>query len=343
MLLELGRWLNAPADMLWLGKVCLAGPGLFTATSVALLGCLIRDFYKRLPEAIRTLEVLALSTALFTIYTSYLPSNLAPSPVYDANLMVADGACGCQPAFLITAALFKSQIITSLMIVIYGYLPTWLLLSQTLTYRQSERHKERQASYIPALAFAVIALLGTLGYKFFPAIGTEAFCGSAIFPNGPVPPLPADPQPVMAPGYLSRNAMPSLHLSFIIGALLPMFALKRRWWVTYLVLTIGTLLSAFQVGHHWLCDFVVALPFVTACLGIAAYRQRLGVRLLAIIGGLLASFGLMAMLKYQIQFVIHNTVVFWCLALTLDLLSIGSLWSLASSRFAKLKESISQS
>lgn len=335
LILEAWRWMHAEPGTTFLGNVCLMGPMLFLATTLGLIVCLIRDFTRRSPEAMRTVEVFTLSTALIAVlYCSYLPTSSNSAPVYDPLLMAADGTWGCQPAFLISAALSKIPWLTSTMIFIYVFLPTWMLISQTLVYKHTAEHPWL-APYVPAFAFAVIAILGVSAYQFYPAIGTQAYCGTAIYPDGPIPTLPEHPQAVMAPCSIVRNAMPSLHLSNIICCLLPLFSLKRRYWILYAVLTIGTLLSAFQVGNHWMCDFVVALPFVAGCIATVASRMVARLRWTIALGGLTYSLVLMSILKYNIEFVLQHTGAFWTIALSGDVLALLAFWALVSPRFAQ--------
>ena len=115
---------------------------------------------------------------------------------------------------------------------------------------------------IPAMAaFLVTAPIGVIFYNLFPALGPTYIFG----PRFPWNPLTIDQaarlllEPILVAGY--RNAMPSLHIAWVLLA----------WWFSRglsvwersiaMVFVVFTALATLGSGEHYFIDLVVGFPF----------------------------------------------------------------------------------
>lgn len=219
--------------------------------------------------------------------------------VYDGRLLGSDYALfGFHPTFGICSFLRHNIACDILMNFTYDFLAMWLLLSQVLVYMQGKiRPNGKLVRFFPALTFVVVYYLGLHGYFYLPAVGTQAFCGSAVFPDGIAPDPLSVLNPVAAPALLPRNCMPSLHLTWIMCAAVSVCNFGRKYLYIGVSLVALTLLSAISVGCHWISDFLVALPFTVLCLALTCLALPWLTRLVAIVWGAGASWGLMVAIK----------------------------------------------
>ncbi|MDO5296133.1 MAG: phosphatase PAP2 family protein [bacterium] len=259
---------------------------------------------------IKYLEIIGLGLCMPCVYTlsGGLIGLRGERYVYDGMLLTADSLTGTQPAFIITEFLRTFPVINLFMTIVYDYLGMWMLLSQVLVYLYERNNADSKPylAFFPVLTYAAVVLLGMHCYVYFPAVGTEYFCGTAVFPHGPYPKYSLDclPKPVAAPPFLARNAMPSLHLSWIICAYLGICRIKKSYAYVGLFFVVLTLLSAFSIGCHWLTDFIVALPFTVLCASLTHLRLKFPYRLGMMLWGGGVSFIFMYFLKHHIDLVI---------------------------------------
>ncbi len=309
----------------WRAQVFHLGIGCFYVCLLAAMWrCVVHIARSESNEAVRCLEFLSLGLTLpilFLFNTGRRPEE--SSLVYDGLLLAADGLTGTQPSFVISAFLRSNDVLNAFMYFIYFYIAMWMLLAQLLAYlcQRGEISGAGQPLNIPAFTFITATLLGVLTYLYFPAVGTESFCGTGVFPNGPWPDCQSHLEPVMAPGCLPRNAMPSLHLTWILCAYFSVRPLKRKYGFIWLVLSLLTLLSAFSVGCHWTADFVVALPFTAMIMGLTFHRASTFWRLIAVGAGAVASYGIMYAIKEHIQLLLAHPSI--CVGLAVAI-AIGS-------------------
>ncbi len=280
-------------------------------------------------EMVHVAEVFACCLAMPVFYASGETLVVKDSKVYDAMLMAADSMFGTQISFWTTRYLNATLAGRLFGYIAYFYLAFFMLMAQMVVYKRSRPEESHlpQPTVVPAWLYIVTALLGVWCYQIYPAVGTENFCGTGIFPNGPIPEINFIPQAKDAPLFLPRNAMPSLHLTWILCAFFSVCRLKKSYcqiwgWAAFCVW-----LSAFSIGKHWLSDFIVALPFTTMCMGITCTGASWARRLTATIIGGLCCFGLMLLYKYHILWVMDHRFLYLALVAAID---IGS-WQLSLS------------
>src|SRR5216683_982062 len=125
---------------------------------------------------------------------------------------------------------------------------------------------------IPAMAaFLVTAPVGVIFYNLFPALGPMYIFG----PRFPWNPLTIDQaarlllEPILVAGY--RNAMPSLHIAWVLLA----------WWFSRglsvwersiaMVFVVFTALATLGSGEHYFIDLVVGFPFALFVYALCAF------------------------------------------------------------------------
>jgi len=125
---------------------------------------------------------------------------------------------------------------------------------------------------IPAIvAFLVTAPVGIIFYNLFPALGPTYIFG----PRFPWNPLTIDQaahlqlEPMLAAGF--RNAMPSLHIAWVLLA----------WWFSRglsvwergiaMVFVVFTVFATLGSGEHYFIDLVVGFPFALFVYSLCAF------------------------------------------------------------------------
>ncbi len=232
------------------------GPGFVCL--VAGLGRAMRG-----PDRHRAEEALALGSAMpgLLVFAPFVHSAVSShNPwVCDFIAYTVDGLLGVQPSFLVSRVAMATRPLRVLLYGVYFQLPLWMALAQALAWRHPDRARSR-----PFLAYALIAVWGVWLYGFFPVVGVKVLCGEA-FPFGDWPVLRDPLRLVQAPLEFARNGMPSLHLSWILAAWWALQGWGRRVRLAGALLVLLTAISTFSVGHHFLIDLVIAVPFTAAC------------------------------------------------------------------------------
>jgi hypothetical protein len=184
------------------------------------------------------------------------------------------------------------------------------------------------------LAFLITGPLGILFYNLFPACGPRALFQQGFpfhtFPMAAAPRLQLESIVVAGP----RNAIPSLHMAWVLLAW--WYSRGLSWWerliaLTFLVLTVFATLGT---GEHWLVDLIVAFPFALFIQAVAAFSvpRKDGRRLAALLFGLLGTIGWLVMLRYGARFFWTSPAISWTL--------IAATVALTIIRQTKLEQSV---
>lgn len=279
------------------------GPGL-----VAIGACLFR-FLQRGPDRERAEQALSLAIALpgMLVFGLFLRSLLSAESllVYDYITYAFDGMFGFQPSFLIARLGGSWKPLRILLYIVYFHLPLWMSLAQILVFKHPERAWNR-----PVLAYLMVAAMGSFLYAYLPAVGIKVMCGEA-FPNGPWPPVPDPVRLVEAPLYFPRNAMPSLHLAWILTAFWALRRFDSRIRTVGGLLVFLTILSTFNVGHHYLIDLIIAVPFTLCCHGISTFSHpgRNQLRTISILYGGTATMAWLSIMRYTPNLALDNPLL----------------------------------
>ena len=307
------------------GQIVCVGPGLLAASIFSMLFCTAERLYRQDYQQVeKNLEVLGLAVAmpLFLAFNGFVGSK--ETKVYDAYIYALDSIWGTQPSFLITRVLRQSQWLHLTMYFIYMYLPIWMLLAQVFIYKDNERvGLAHNKNLIPALSFILIAVTGAYLYKFFPAVGIEAYCGTRLFPYGQWPAADLNPMTVEAPPFLPRNCMPSLHMAWIIASFVSVYRAKPIYKIIGAVLVALTALSTFSIGSHYISDLIISLHFCLAIMAITMMEAPTGIRVGSAIFGTLATFGWMYLFKHHMTALLHCHITTAILLIATDMIALG--------------------
>jgi hypothetical protein len=203
----------------------------------------------------------------------------------------------------------------------------WLLVSGTIAYVglalpislvYAGRLVRNQRKAFPAmLAFLITGPVGVLFYNLFPACGPRYLLGMN-FPAHPFPlALARTLLPVLEPITIQgpRNAMPSLHMAWMLLA----------WWYSrglslweraivfaFLALTVVATLGT---GEHWFADLIVAFPFALLIQATCAYTLSWKDvhRLTAFFFGLFVTLAWLVTLRFGAGFFWTSPVIPWAL------------------------------
>jgi hypothetical protein len=220
---------------------------------------------------------------------------------FDLFLVSFDSSLRVQFSFLMGQAFWTWPWLRFFCLVIYIALP----LPLALVYAAHLRGKKENA-FAVMLAFLVTGPLGVLCYNMVPAIGPAHLFGPA-FPFHPLPTADAmriHVIPILTTG--PRNAMPSLHLAWVLLVWWNSRGLAR--WIRAIAMTfvILTAMATIGTGEHYFVDLVVAFPFSLMVQALCTYSLpfRSGERKTAFLFGTFVTLIWLALLSF-------STVIFW--------------------------------
>jgi len=185
--------------------------------------------------------------------------------------------------------------------VIYISLP----LPLALVYAAQLRRR-KEIAFQTMLAFLLTGPLGVFFYNVLPACGPVHLFGQA-FPWHPLP-LAAAAQMNVVPVLLkgARNAIPSLHMTWVLLVWWNSRGLPR--WVRTIaaVFVVFTTMATLGTGEHYLVDLVVAFPFSLLVQAVCCYSLpfHAGGRRTAFLFGIFATLAWLGLLSF-------STWLFW--------------------------------
>jgi len=241
----------------------------------------------------------------------YYAEQLQPNTL-DLYLISFDGSLGFQPSFLVGKYYWGFPWLRHVALLAYLGLP----LALALTYVENlTRRRERAASV--GMGMFYLGLVGIFAYNLFPATGPVHVFGG-LFPGHPLGTEQARTLPLSSiPVTGSRNAIPSLHMAWIlwcwwwVRGLQPWLKAIILWFVLFTVVaTLGT-------GEHYLIDLVVALPFtLMICAAFTpAVPWRNADRLTALIAGLVGTLLWFVLLRHTPRLFWISPAVPWAMVL----------------------------
>ncbi|HZP63689.1 MAG TPA: phosphatase PAP2 family protein [Terriglobales bacterium] len=244
------QWINVAS-----GILALAGLGAFS-----MMG--LRWLWSGSRERHRTYTLFAPSAALVFFVLSAQRAlslaNLLYPKTYDLYLYVMDGSFGFQPSFLAARAMAASSILRIAGAITYVSLP----FVMALVYALRQPREAERPSWDMITLFLLAGLGGWALYNIVPATG-PGYVFRPDFPLHSLPyrslhrlvleQIPVNPQ-------IPRNAIPSLHMAWVVLLLWNAKGLGRSLKV-FLALYAGlTVLSTMGTGEHYFVDLVAALP-----------------------------------------------------------------------------------
>jgi len=232
---------------------------------------------------------------------------------FDVFLYSFDSSLRVQISFLVGQFLWKFLWVRAAALAIYIALP----LPLALVYAsQLRRHKEKALTVM--LAFLATGPIGVFFYNMLPACGPVHLFGAA-FPMHPLSTVQAmslNIVPVLIDG--ARNAIPSLHMTWVLLVWWNSRGLAR--WVRTIaaVFVAFTVLATLGTGEHYFIDLVVAFPFSLMVQALCSYTMpfREGERRSAFLFGTLATLVWLALLSFAIKAFWVSPLVPWVMVVT---------------------------
>jgi hypothetical protein len=235
---------------------------------------------------------LLLSFSDWTGSTSLLLIGEAHPKVLDLYLYKFDCSLGFLPSFLVGQFLLHRHWLFYLSIAFYLALPVPL----ALVYGQQLKAKGRAA--LPLFyAFLIAGPAGIVCYNILPALGpVHVFANFPAYPSSVEAMRSIVPSALRLPG--GRNAIPSLHLAWVLLAWWG--ARGLRLWVRLVALAfvVFTILATMGTGEHYFVDLVVACPFALAIHAAFAQSAPGQVRKSAALAGICLTLAWMAALSF---------------------------------------------
>lgn len=317
------KWLDAAlvaAGTLAMAAICFGWlhftPALMAWFSFAGLSSFLVMAVRAVWEKERRLLLYTFVPAFLFVASDYFASNMldwtnaAHPRTLDEYLLMFDASLRVQPSFLAGRAyeLWPWLHNTSLIAYVALAVPIAVVYGGRL-------RRDLEKAFPAMLAFLITGPLGILFYNIFPAAGPHNLFGHRF----PFEPLPYDRiahiilEPVAIAG--PRNAMPSLHLTWVLLA----------WWysrklspfervIAFLFLGL-TAFATLGTGEHWFADLVVAVPFALMIQALCAYQLpiRDARRRTAFLFGLLATLTWLVLFRYATRLFWTSPIVPWSL------------------------------
>jgi hypothetical protein len=283
-------------------------------SSLAVLGT--RTIWARKQDL--TLFLYAFLPAVLFVASEYMASTLLDyteilhPKTFDLFLYSVDSSLRVQFSFLLGQVFTRYQWIRFAGLLFYIALP----LPLALVYAAHLRLKSKNAFPI-MLAFLVTGPMGVLFYNMVPATGPVHIFGQG-FPWHPLSTSQAmhlvlETIPLKGP----RNAIPSLHMAWVLLIWWNSKGLSRWIRVIALAFAIFTVLATLGTGEHYFVDLVVAFPFALMVQALCLYPLpfKSGSRRAAFLFGTFVSLAWMALISFATPFFWISPVIPWAMVI----------------------------
>ncbi len=229
---------------------------------------------------------------------------------FDLFLYSFDCSLRVQFSFLMGQIFWKWQWVRFVCLIIYIALP----LPLALVYAAQLRRKKENALAV-MLAFLLTGPLGVLFYNMLPACGPAHVFGAG-FPWHPLSTAEAmrmNVVPVLLKG--ARNAIPSLHMAWVLLVWWNSKGLARWVRAIALIFLVLTAMATLGTGEHYFIDLVVAFPFALMVQALCSYSLpfRGGARRSAFLFGTFVTLIWLALLSFTTKFFWSSPVVPWAM------------------------------
>jgi hypothetical protein len=297
----------------------------------------------------RTLLLYAFLPSVLFVASEYMASTLldfteALHPkTFDLYLYSFDCSLRLQFSFLIGQIFSRYVWFRFAGLLFYIALPIPL----ALVYAAQLRRKHKSAFPV-MLAFLVTGPLGVLFYNIVPATGPVHVFG----PDFPWHPLLTSQAIHLVletiPVKGARNAIPSLHMAWVLLIWWNSKGLAR--WIRGIALAfvVFTVLATLGTGEHYFVDLVVAFPFALMVQSLCLYPLpfKFGPRRAAFLFGTFASLAWMALVSFAIPFFWVSPVIPWLMVVATISVSTLLMHRLQNAEFRNEKvewETVSES
>ena len=229
----------------------------------------------------------------------------------DLYLYAFEGTLHLQPSKILATAFAQWPILAVVSWVLYLAAPVPMALVYA---EQFVRVKKRALPILLAILYS--SFLGFVFYNVFPACGPK-YLLQAGFPEHMLTyeqlgRMYLEPVAILGP----RNAMPSLHLTWVLLAWFYSRGGNRWTRAVLMVFVIFTVIATLGTGEHYTIDLIVACPFLllVQCVFAFGLRWNSPARIRAFVVGLVATFGWMTGLRWGTNVFRASPIVPWILA-----------------------------
>ena len=309
-----GLVIRFPHDHNWInsGSGILAGFGL---GAFLMLGW--RWLWSESAERQKTYAVLAPAAALVCFVLSAQRAlslaNLLYPKTFDLYLYLFDGSFGFQPSFLAGRAMAASSVLRFAASLTYISLP----FVMALVYALRQPKGTGRPSWDIITLFLLAGLGGWALYNIVPATG-PAYVFGMDFPWRSLPynslhRLLLEQVPVSAD--IPRNAIPSLHLAWVVLLYWNTKGLSRAlriFMAAYLALTV---VSTLGTGEHYFVDLVAGIPFAFFVQSVVSpgHKPEASKRAIAAATGLALTLGWLLLVRFGARWMLISAALPWSL------------------------------
>lgn len=269
-----GLVVRSPRDHSWIN----AGSGilaLFGLGGFCILG--LRWLWSEASERRKAYAMFAPAASLvffvFSAQRALSLANLLYPKTFDLYLYAFDGSFGFQPSFLAGRAMAASFVLRIACLLTYVSLPFVMALVYALCMPKGTE----RPSWDLITLFLLAGISGWALYNMVPATG-PAYVFGADFPWHSLPyrslprllleRIPVNPD-------IPRNAIPSLHMAWVILLCWNAKGLSRALRIFLAVYLTLTVVSTLGIGEHYFVDLIAGLPFALFVQVMVSPGQKL--------------------------------------------------------------------
>ena len=268
-------------------------------------------------------------------------SGLSPQ-TDDAWLYAFDGSLGFQPSFWMGRIMYGSLVLSRSAMLTYLSLP----FAMAVVCAWQIPVAARRVSWHMPLVLLLAGVGGWLLYNVVPGTGPIYAFGQGF----PWTSIASKDLSTFALEKMSistgipRNAMPSLHMGWVVLLWWNSRGLPRALRATVILYLFLTVVATLGAGQHYLVDLVVSLPFALAVQSAASYAlPNKSRRLTAMIAGLGSTLAWLGLVRFGVSWALKSQVIPWTLMLATASLTFWlESWMSTrnSSRLATQKEAV---
>ncbi len=227
---------------------------------------------------------------------------------FDLYLYAFDGSFGFQPSFALGRLFHASAPIRVVGYLTYQTLP----LAMALVYLGYIDPLATRPNWNLLRLFFGTGVLGWLFYNFVPAVGPlYAFPGE--FPYSAPSQLQHVLNRISVNPDFPRNAIPSLHMTWVLLLWWSCRPFPRWARVAALLYLLVTFVATMGIGEHYFVDLVAAVPFALTVVALCQSSIPLRTRLLPLFAGLALTFMWLALVRFGTPLSLKSSVIPWTL------------------------------
>ncbi|MCU1301540.1 MAG: hypothetical protein JWQ87_1824 [Candidatus Sulfotelmatobacter sp.] len=241
-----------------------------------------------------------------------LATGLSPQ-TDDAWLYVFDGSLGFQPSFWMGRIMYSSLALSRSAMLTYLSLP----FAMALVCAWRVPLGARRISGHMLIVLLVAGCSGWILYNVVPGTGPIYAFGQS-FPSNSVAYQDLSTlslQKMSIAPSIPRNAMPSLHMAWVILLWWNSRGLPRALRAGLLLYVALTVVATMGGGQHYLVDLIVSLPFALAVQAAAFYSTPNKWRIPAMISGVGCTAAWLALIRFGLPWVLKSPALPWTLIL----------------------------